>query len=248
MESQALLDAGFGFPGRVALLFALMALVAGVDRLRNGRAATRWREYLFLAAHGAIGALAAVGIDLVTSTISPEYFILGKGAREGAAFRGDVVAVGIEAGFGAGCLVAGTLLFAGGPLLAPGAPTWAQLHRDCRIVLAIALGGAAVIGAAAASLAAPLPFECDLQLQADAQRRFDTVWWTHLGAYAGALAGLAARAMAIRRSRATHAAPEGRPTCRVARSRRSGVDRLRSGDQGGRAGGAQGPTGEVVPR
>src|ERR1041384_40139 len=61
------------------LIFGVLALR---DWRRHGNQATRWKEYLFLL--GAVIAALIYGAinDQVTVTISPEYFLYGKGLAE----------------------------------------------------------------------------------------------------------------------------------------------------------------------
>src|SRR5690349_1068126 len=100
---------------RVALLLGLMLLLASIDYARNRQRATRGREYLFILAMGVVGSVVAMGIDLVTSSISPEYFLDGKGLRGQPSFQVGVLKVGAQAGFVAGFFVAGALLVANAP-------------------------------------------------------------------------------------------------------------------------------------
>jgi uncharacterized membrane protein YfcA len=65
---------------RVALLLFLMSVVAAIDWGRNRQGATRWKEYGFVIVSGVVGALFGLLNDLITSSISPEYFLFGKGA------------------------------------------------------------------------------------------------------------------------------------------------------------------------
>ena len=100
---------------RLGLLVAVLSLAAGLELRLRGREASRWKEYLFLLGCGAAGALFGVANDLVTSRISPEYFILGKGVAEGTAFLAGVIRVGIEAGCSGGLIAGCVLLYANNP-------------------------------------------------------------------------------------------------------------------------------------
>ncbi|MSR46211.1 MAG: hypothetical protein EXS13_03955 [Planctomycetes bacterium] len=106
------LDGTQRFEFRVLLLVALMVVVAAIDRVRRGAAATRPREYAFVLGLAALGALAGVGFDACTSRIEPAYFIEWKGIAAGPGFDGRVLELGAKAGFGLGLFVAVLLAFA----------------------------------------------------------------------------------------------------------------------------------------
>src|SRR6516164_3689375 len=68
-----------GLAARVAIGAGIFAALAAVDLWRNGRRATRWREYLFLIAAVALAMAYGLINDFVASGISWEYFYYGKG-------------------------------------------------------------------------------------------------------------------------------------------------------------------------
>lgn len=78
-----------------------MLFVAALDLYRKGREATKFREYGFVLLAGAIGAAAGLVNDLITSSISPDYFILGKGLEDGPGFRMQVAIFGLIVGLAA---------------------------------------------------------------------------------------------------------------------------------------------------
>src|SRR2546426_1135896 len=104
-----LVDGRDSLATRCLLLVSLMALVAVVDLLRNRSQATRWREYAFILAFGGAGALVGMAVDSITSSVSRDYFIVGKGVAAGPTFMKEMLSVGACAGFCMGCLVAGVL-------------------------------------------------------------------------------------------------------------------------------------------
>src|SRR5271166_198920 len=103
---------GFPFWYRVALLLGLMTVAAAIDFWRRGKEAARYREYGFIWIAGILGGLVGFANDYVTSSISPDYFILGKGLEPGNDLRLRAGAYGLKAGLSAGiiggaiCLVA----------------------------------------------------------------------------------------------------------------------------------------------
>ncbi|MHC4648133.1 MAG: hypothetical protein ACYTBJ_21950, partial [Planctomycetota bacterium] len=68
---------------RVFALLLLMSLSAAHDYWRNRGASRKWREYTFVVAGGLLAGLIGLLNDLITSSISPEYFCLGKGLAAG---------------------------------------------------------------------------------------------------------------------------------------------------------------------
>ena len=172
------------FEQRLGLLVLFFAVASLVELVVRGQAASRWREYLFVLACGTVGALFGVANDLVTSRISPEYFILGKGVPEGPGFLEGVIRVGIEAGFSGGAIAGCVLLYA------------SRGHHGLVRHVGRILGMAA-LGSVAGWLACRLTplsrvrleFLPDLAEPAEASR-FVTVWVMHLGIYAGVVAGL----------------------------------------------------------
>ena len=61
-------NAGVGF----------FAVLAGVDIMRNGRAATRWREYIFLLTAVVVAMIYGIANNQISATVSWEYFYYGK--------------------------------------------------------------------------------------------------------------------------------------------------------------------------
>jgi hypothetical protein len=96
-------------------LLLLMLVVAFVDWWWRGAQATRWREYSFLLAAGMFGGLLGVAIDQFTATISPGYFVVGKGVSAGAGFRLGVAGIGFQAGLAVGMVIGGVYLLANNP-------------------------------------------------------------------------------------------------------------------------------------
>jgi hypothetical protein len=97
---------------RLAILVALMAMIAWIDWRRRGAESTKWREYGFLIAAALLGSLFGMSLDNLTATLSPEFFIYGKGIEAGDGFRGRVTYFGFHAGLLAGAIVGGLFLLA----------------------------------------------------------------------------------------------------------------------------------------
>lgn len=190
------------FVPRLVTLVALLTLAAGVELLLRGRRATRWRSYAFLLAAGALGAAVGAAIDAVTSSLSPEYFVHGKGLPGGESLRGAALRLGAHAGFAGGCAAAGILLVRNSPRAGVPALPLRRLARGCLLIAISAIAGAGLLLALGSALPLGLPFDPGIILPPPSRGRFALAWWTHIGAYAGALAATIAVAKSLR------AAPE----------------------------------------
>src|SRR5580658_4197710 len=100
------------FSYRVALLLGLMLIISLVDFYRNGAQAVKYREYGFVIITGVIGAMVGFVNDLVTSSISPEYFTLGKGLEASPDLRIYAGLFGLRVGFSAGVIGGAVCLYA----------------------------------------------------------------------------------------------------------------------------------------
>lgn len=196
------------FADRVALLLGVLVLFALADWMRHRQEATRWREYLFLASAGILGAAFGAMIDLITSSISADYFIAGKGLSPGVGFKLEVATLGAQAGLVGGVVVGSLLLLANQPREGVVAPPLLliRLLATCWRVFAFAVLSA-ILGGGVASIAKPTWFSIDLEgiLDDAAIRGFTTVFCTHLGVYVGAVVGLVLSVRSIRRARAIEA-------------------------------------------
>ena len=192
---------GGGLRTCLAVGLALLGAFLAVDLVRKGKASSRLREYLFLLAAVA-GAMAfALACDMITVTISPDYFILHGGERPAADWSGSVRALAavaaLKASWTAGLLVGVAMLVANNPSrLRPQLP-----QRRMYVKLLYPLAGAAA-GAVAGGVAAWLVLR-DPELV----RPQVCVLYAHAGAYVGGLLGVVAGVLAILRQRKT-AAPE----------------------------------------
>jgi hypothetical protein len=102
----------FSFFYRVALLLGLMAIAVAADFWRHGREAERHREYGFIWIAGILGGLVGFANDCATSSISPDYFILGKGLEPGNNLRLRAGMYAFKTGLSAGIIGGAVCLFA----------------------------------------------------------------------------------------------------------------------------------------
>jgi hypothetical protein len=173
---------------RIALLLLLMSLVAAIDWLRNRQNATKWKEYGFVVVSGIVGTLFGLLNDLITSSISPEYFIFGKGLDPGDGLTLRASILGMEAGFSAGAIAGAICLYVS---------TRKSRHPPLgyRRLLGFLWRPVALTATTAIILAIifrhldPFGFSAELEGLVDSQQihRFLTVWWIHSGLYFGLL-------------------------------------------------------------
>ena len=220
--AQWLLHTDAGLLTRVAVGVGVITALGLADLRRNGRAATRWREYAVLLAC-VLAALAYGAVnDQVTVTISPEYFLYGKELAKvvgdppssEAALRWQAALVGLKATWSAGLLFGVVLLLANNP--------WRTLPRlpNRRLVgtlpiILLSAATLAVVGGLVGHAGLMTHWQADFEDQVRANlwrpRRYMATWGVHLGGYVGGLIGTAwAAAVVIRRRRSI-----GRPTADV---------------------------------
>jgi len=198
----------FPFLYRAALLAVLMAIAAGVDFWRHGRTAARYQEYLFIWLAGFIGCVMGGVNDLITSSISPEYFSLGKGLPGGDALNLRAAIYGLKEGLSAGVIAGAVCVYAGrGKAAVPPLCFGGML----RLLWMPAAG--AVVGAVLLPLIVrrfdPMGLAARLEgiIAAEPILRFRRVWWIHTGLYSGAVAGLLALVVSALRLRRIAPAP-----------------------------------------
>jgi hypothetical protein len=181
----------FPFWSRVALLLGLMVVAAAFDFWRRGKEAARYREYGFIWIAGLLGGLFGFANDCVTSTISPDFFILGKGLEPGSDLRLRAGVYGFKAGLSAG-IIGGAICLVCRPKKSGFSM---QQMRQLLQALWMPAAGAVLLGLALPILAGgfdPMGLEGRLNslLKPDQIGLFKRVWWIHTGLYAGLAAGL----------------------------------------------------------
>lgn len=195
------------FEARLGVLLGLMVVAGAVDRAVNGREARRAREYAFLLAAGGVGALFALLCDQVTSRLSPDYFVIGKGLDAGPGFARAVVELSLQAGLVAGLVLGGVLLLANQPRPDRPALPLPRLLLRAGWPLAGALL-AAPLGALVLPPLDPLGLRDELGplLAERALSALLRVWGIHAALYAGGVLGTIAGVVEVRRRRAVTAA------------------------------------------
>jgi hypothetical protein len=190
------------FEYRVGFLLVLLGTVALIDFVRKRAEATKWREYGFLVLCGTGGAVLGALNDWVTSSISPYYFILGKGLAGGEGIRWRAAILGSHAGFFAGAIVAAAYLYTNNPK-----PRRRRLtYRRLFVQLWKPAVGAALFGCLIPLCCRSLdPLGYGRMLDGGIEdsdiRWFVMVWWIHTGLYLGLAVGTVWGALTIRQQR-----------------------------------------------
>jgi hypothetical protein len=172
---------------RIVLLLLVMSVVAGIDWHRHRRNATRWREYGFVILSGIIGTVFGFCNDLLTSSISPEYFIFGKGLATGEGLMARAGILGMKAGFAAGAVAGAICLYASTRKCSYPPLAYRNLLR--LVWRPVVLAATAAFIAVLFRQHDPLAFSAELEgiLPPEQVRRFLVVWWIHAGLYSGLL-------------------------------------------------------------
>lgn len=188
---------------RFIALLSVAAIVAFFDWRKNGAKATRPREYGFVFLCGLLGAVFGILWDQGTVTLSPDYFVFGKGLDpEEGPLRVQALALGFKAGFFGGLVVGMTYLIANS----------SKRNRAVKLPYAVLLKGAiwplialfplAIVGLFVFETWDPLGKTPELSrmLSKDQTRNFLRVWGLHAGLYLGAVLGLIYGVLRLRRN------------------------------------------------
>jgi hypothetical protein len=182
----------FPFWHRAAFLAGLMAAGAIVDLCLRGRASTRYKEYAFIWLTGLIGSLAGATNDLITSSICPDYFIVGKGLLGGSGFKLRAAMFGVQEGLSAGVIAGAVCVYVSRRKSKYAALGFGGLLRLLWMPVAGAVAGALLMPLVAGRFD-PAGLALKFQAALPGEGHFNLVlrvWWIHLGLYAGLLAGL----------------------------------------------------------
>jgi len=202
-----------GLWARIAVGVAIFATLAIVDFHRQGRAATRWREYLFLLAAVVVALLYGVVNDQLTSRISWEYYYYGKGLEQALGDRTppdagrlhwEAVKVGLKATWSVGLLIGVACLLANNPRPDRRRLSNAQLLARMPLVSLSAATCALVLGYVGyrGGLAAVSDdFAYMVRRNEFRPYRFMAVYGIHLGGYVGGLAGTGLAVISILHAR-----------------------------------------------
>ena len=172
---------------RIVVGLTILALLLASDLRKHGSKSTRLREYGFILVAVSTTVVYATIHDLITSNISPEYFLAGKGLPpDHLTLR--AAWLGARAAIGPGALIGASLVIANNPTQNRMSLDYLTLFRSFRWIAAVALLtsiGFGLLGACDVRNLTPT-FEGGLEQP----RRFIAVWGIHWGTYVGGLVGL----------------------------------------------------------
>jgi hypothetical protein len=180
------------------------------ERAMSGLVEQKAKEYVFLL-YAALAATAyAVVHDQLTATLSPEYFLVGKGlAGDPHPLRWAVTLLAARAGFGPGLLVGVALLVSNNPRRAGAPPQlpFRALVKLSLVPLVLAATTACLAGVVNAFVRIGSETAVALLVPPERAPAFAIVWAIHAGSYAGALLGTGVSALLVMaRRRATRSA------------------------------------------
>jgi hypothetical protein len=199
-----------GLLTRILVGVAIFMTFAMIDLRKNGRVATRWREYSVLLT-AVLAALVYGAInDQITVTISPEYFLYGKELAHKIGddppmpqLRWEAAKIGLKATWTVGLIFGVCLLLANNPFRSLPRLRNRQLMMYIPMILLIA----ALCGSVGGFLGYRgflTRFNSDFQdmvaVNLYRPKRFMSAWGVHLGDYIGGMLGtLAAIAFVVHR-------------------------------------------------
>ena len=189
------------FAHRLVFLTAVLALAAAFELWFRGHRAGRYREYLFLLGLGLLGGTFGAVLDQITSSLSPDYFTFFKGIAPGPGFRAAVTALGFEAGFLAGVLIAAAWLVTNNPRSDRPQLAYGELLGMLGTPIVHALVGGLVLAVLVWALASKCDFVPGMPVSSG-QRGLLLTLGGHAGLYLGALVGTVRVVLRIRRRRA----------------------------------------------
>ncbi|MEM7261235.1 MAG: hypothetical protein AAF488_04535 [Planctomycetota bacterium] len=184
------------FAWRIGALLLISVIAVALDQRRPPEERNRWREYSVLLLCTSLGIAVGIGIDRITVSISPEYFLYGKGIPDGPGFLTRVLLLGAQAGASAGAIGGAVLLIVN-----------RQPHQAFKLLplATLPIVGALLLGVAfglTQHFAAPVTLEeADELLAPEAATKFILVWVIHVGIYSGAALGLIVAALRLRGSK-----------------------------------------------
>lgn len=202
-----------GLATRIAGGVVIFSLLAFWDIRRKGREAQRWREYVFLVVVVLIAMAYGVVNDLISSSISWEYFYYGKNLEgvlgpdtppNSIALYREAMKIGMMATWTVGLLLGVVVLLANNPhKLLPRLP-YTYLYRliVLPILTAVLFG---VLGGVLGAMGLLTNLSDDFRMLADNDiwrpDRFCCAWGVHLGGYVGGILGGAVAILLLFRKR-----------------------------------------------
>lgn len=173
---------------RILAGILVLSFLAYGDWKKHPNDPTRLKEYLYLLTSVLLTLSYAVIHDLITVTISPEYFIAGKGIPPGPNFYWRVCWLAIRGSYWVGLIIGVTFLIANNPSKKWQKLPYPILYRQMFIPVGCALILAPIFGALFSADA--FGHMKEVMGAVDFPDKFVLVWGIHHGSYLGGLVGL----------------------------------------------------------
>lgn len=171
---------------RFVIGFTIFLTLGFLDWRKKGWESSRVKEYLFLASMGILAMAYGAIHDLVTVSISPEYFILGKGLSEPHLIW-KAVWMGAQASYGPGLLIAALFIIMNNPKKNFEQLSYQKLASLIFWPLCMAIGAALIFGIL--GRIDILKYATKLPAEVNCPSDFLMVWGIHWGSYLGGVIG-----------------------------------------------------------
>jgi hypothetical protein len=189
----------FSLKYRIIAGLIFFAALGILDLIKNPQNPKRLKEYGFLFSVVGITMLYGLLHDYITSTISPDYFVLGKGiesAREG--FNKDVAMLALKATWSAGLVIGVAFLLPNNPSKIKPQLKYKTLYGLLIYPLLLSVLLAVLIGILFNVFAPKFSSSLNELPNPRSYKFFMTVWGIHIGSYAGGLLGMIVGIVRIR--------------------------------------------------
>lgn len=171
---------------RLLALFIFMAAMLILDLKNPPLERSRFKAYSFILSVGMLGAIFGMGVDAITSRISEDYFVYGKGLRlsNPQQFMRDALTLGAKAGF-SGALFVGCIFCFCNPLKT----SVRHLYHYLTVPFLMSLFFGIFFGVIQ-YVTNSIVLNQILFLGEERSRLYATVWMSHLGLYCGGFISL----------------------------------------------------------
>ena len=165
---------------RLGILVLCIAAMVTYDLIRK-KDLTRLKEYSVIILASLLTGVFGIIMDMITSEISPEYFLYGKGIHA----KHDIIIMGCFAGISAGFVLTAILVFINRK---NSRKFYILKYLPFCFILSVLF--AAVMGFVRYHLLSYQFEDLEIIMKPMEIRRFMTVWFIHLGIYIGGVVGV----------------------------------------------------------
>jgi hypothetical protein len=199
------------FPLRYRIIAGLtfFGILGILDFIKNPNNPKRLKEYGFLFSVTGITMMYGLIHDYITSTISPDYFVLGKGIESAAqGFNKDVAILALEATWSAGLIIGVAFLIANNSSKTKPQLKYKTLYGLLIYPLSLSVLFAVLTGIFFNLFTLRFSASLNELLSPQSRKLFMTVWGIHIGSYAGGLSGIIVGIIRTRKLRTKQALRE----------------------------------------